>query len=178
MPGVFELSPSEVHDYIACVDHSGGSNDSMTLWIAFRQDDVAILACLRETKPPFNPTSVVAEFVSVLRKYNIFEVIGDAYGSGWVEEAFRNLGVRYRLSDKNRSEIYLEALAAINSKQVSLLDNPKLVQQLVSLERRKTLSIIDRISTMTWLTVQWVQLYMLWQPQDHGLLCISRVFRI
>ena len=53
--------------------------------------------------------------------------------------------MKYRQSDKNRSEIYLEALSAINSKQVSLLDNPKLVQQLVSLERRTARSGKDSI---------------------------------
>jgi hypothetical protein len=106
----------------------------MTLGISFNKDNVSVLACLRETKPPFSPAAVVAEYVHVLRKYGCKEVFGDAYASQRVEKPFRNLNIRYRQSDKNRSEIYLEALAAINSKQVSLLDGPKLVQQLVSLE--------------------------------------------
>jgi hypothetical protein len=117
----------------------------MTLGIAFKQDDIAVLACLRETKPPFSPAAVVAEYVSVLRKYGCKEVTGDAYASQWVEEPFRALGIRYRQADKNRSEIYLEALAAINSRQVSLLDNQKLVQQLVSLERRTSRSGKDGV---------------------------------
>ena len=113
----------------------------MTLGIAFRTDEGgAVLVCLRETKPPFSPAAVVAEYVEVLRKYGCNQVYGDAYASQWVEEPFRSLGIQYRKADKNRSEIYLEALSAINSKQVSLLDNPKLVQQLVSLERRTSRS--------------------------------------
>jgi hypothetical protein len=145
MPGVFELPPQPGRQYFGFCDPSGGSSDSMTLGIAFKQDNVAVLACLRETKPPFSPAAVVAEYVQVLRNYGCKEVFGDAYASQWVEEPFRNLNIRYRQSDKNRSEIYLEALAAINSKQVSLLDSHKLVQQLVSLERRTSRSGKDAV---------------------------------
>jgi hypothetical protein len=145
MPGVFELPPQTGINYIGFCDPSGGSSDSMTLGIAFKKDNGAVLACLREKKPPFSPADVVAEYVHVLRNYGCKEVYGDAYASQWVEEPFRNLGIRYRQSDKNRSEIYLEALAAINSRQVSLLDNQKLVQQLVSLERRTARSGKDSI---------------------------------
>jgi hypothetical protein len=144
MPGIFELPPSG-RTYIGFVDPSGGSADSMTLGIAFKQDDIAVLACLREVRPPFSPAAVVAEFVSVLRKYGCSEVVGDAYAKEWCQESFRNLNMKYRQSDKNRSEIYLEALSAINSKQVSLLDNPKLIQQLVSLERRTARSGKDSV---------------------------------
>jgi len=145
MPGVFELPPSPGRDYIGFVDPSGGSSDSMTLAIGFKQDNAAVLACLRETKPPFSPAAVVAEYVQVLQKYGCKEVIGDAYAKEWVQESFRSLNIRYRQSDKNRSEIYLEALSAINSRQVSLLDNQKLVQQLVSLERRTARSGKDSV---------------------------------
>ena len=78
-----------------------------------------------------SPPAVVDEYVQVLQKYGCKEVIGDAYAKEWCQESFRSLNIRYRQSDKNRSEIYLEALSAINSRQVSLLDNQKLVQQLV-----------------------------------------------
>jgi hypothetical protein len=145
MPGTYELQPQPGRQYFGFVDPSGGSSDSMTLGIAFKQDDIAVLACLRETKPPFSPAAVVAEYAQVLRKYGCKEVTGDAYASQWVEEPFRNLGIRYRQSEKNRSEIYLEGLAAINSQQVSLLDNPKLIQQLVSLERRTSRSGKDAV---------------------------------
>jgi hypothetical protein len=117
----------------------------MTLAIAFKQDNSAILACLRETKLPFSPAAVVAEYVHCLRNYGCKEVIGDAYAKEWCQESFRGLGIRYRQSDKNRSEIYLEALSAINSRQVSLLDNQKLVQQLLALERRTSRSGKDSI---------------------------------
>jgi hypothetical protein len=91
IPSVFELPPQPGINYIGLRDPSGGSSDSMTLGIAFKQDNVAILACLRETRPPFSPAAVVAEYVQILRKYGCKEVYGDAYASQWVEEPFRNL---------------------------------------------------------------------------------------
>jgi hypothetical protein len=146
MPGIKEIAPQRGKTYTAFCDPSGGSADSMTLGIAFREfDGGAQLVCLRERKPPFSPAEVVAEFVATLRLYGITEVIGDAYGAQWVQESFQQRGIRYRLSDKNRSQIYSEVLPAINSRSVSLLDDKKLVAQLVSLERRTGRSGKDTI---------------------------------
>jgi hypothetical protein len=44
--------------------------------------------------------------------------------------------VTYETADRDRSGLYLELLPLINSCRVSLLDNPRLVSQLTSLERR------------------------------------------
>jgi hypothetical protein len=146
MPGVRELPPQH-QPYIAFVDPSGGSADSMTMGIAFRAHDKggAILACIRERRPPFSPAAVVAEFVETLRLYGVSEVRGDAYGAVWVQESFQKLGIGYRLSDKNRSQIYSELLPAINSREVSLLDDRRLVAQLTGLERRTARSGKDTI---------------------------------
>jgi hypothetical protein len=105
----------------------------------------AILACRRERRPPFSPAAVVAEFDQVLCQYGISEVIGDAYGAQWVQESFQRLGVRYRQSDKNRFQIYSETLPMINSHEVSILDDKRLVGQLVALERRTGRSGKDSI---------------------------------
>jgi hypothetical protein len=145
MPGVAELAPSHLQQYVAFCDPSGGSGDSMTLGIAFLKDDVATLACLREVRPPFSPRDALAEFAQVLRRYGCKEVIGDAFAKGWVEDGFRSIGIKYRHADRNRSEIYLEGLAAINSRQVALLDNQRLIQQLVSLERSTSRSGKDSV---------------------------------
>jgi hypothetical protein len=40
------------------------------------------------------------------------EVTGDRYAGEWVQEAFRNAGITYLPSDYNKSEIYLDLLAA------------------------------------------------------------------
>ena len=47
--------------YLAFVDPSGGSSDSMTMAIAHVEGDIAVLDVIREVIPPFNPSTVVGE---------------------------------------------------------------------------------------------------------------------
>jgi hypothetical protein len=136
-PGVFESSPIFGVDYCAFVDPSGGSSDSMTLAISHRADNgTAILDAIREAKPPFSPESVVAEFAQLLRQYNIKTVTGDRYAGQWPRERFYVHGIDYQVSEKPKSDLYRDLLPLINSGQVELLDHPKLIAQLCSLERR------------------------------------------
>jgi hypothetical protein len=147
MPGVKELAPQRGRTYCGFVDPSGGSADSMTMGIAYRDtfEDIAVLACLREVKPPFSPERTVAEFVQVLRSYGISEIRSDRYGAEWVAEAFSRHNVRLVASDKTRSEIYSEILPAINSREARILDDKRLVAQFVGLERRTGRSGKDTI---------------------------------
>jgi hypothetical protein len=143
--GRLELAPMPDTSYIAFVDPSGGSSDSMTLAIAHKRKDVAVLDLVREVVPPFSPESVVSEFVGTLKSYRIHTVTGDAYSAEWVREQFRKRGIEYRISDRNRSEIYLNLLPILNSGGCELLDHAKLVTQLSSLERRTARSGNDSI---------------------------------
>ena len=67
--GVRERAPISGASYVAFVDPSGGSADSMTLAVGHRQDDVAIIDATRERKPPFSPEDVVEEFAALLKSY-------------------------------------------------------------------------------------------------------------
>lgn len=135
-PKRLELPPVSGVRYRAFVDPSGGSSDSMTLAIAHQANGVAVLDAVRERKPPFSPADVVREFAGVLKRYRLREVTGDRYAGEWPRERFREAGITYRLAERNRSELYGALLPAINSQQVELLDNARLVNQLVALERR------------------------------------------
>jgi hypothetical protein len=134
--GVFERPAIEGVRYVAFCDPSGGSSDSMTLAIAHLERDVAILDCVRERRPPFAPDDVVAEFAAVLRSYRLGSVRGDRYGGEWPRERFAQHGTDYRAAGQIKSEIYLCLLPAINSRRVDLCDHPRLIDQLIGLERR------------------------------------------
>ena len=134
--GVLERKPLRVNSYSAFVDVSGGSSDSMTLAIAHKEGETAILDAVRERKPPFSPEAVTEEFAGVLRSYRIAKLFGDRYGGEWPVEQFRKHGINYEPADKSKSQLYVDFLPLINSHAVDLLDNDKIVQQLVSLERR------------------------------------------
>jgi hypothetical protein len=135
--GVFELPPTSGASYVAFVDPSGGSSDSMTLAIAHRDKfGIGILDCIREIRPPFSPESVVDEFVTVLLSYHCHKVCGDRYAGEWAREPFRIRGVTYELSEKPKSDIYRDMLPLLNSRKVELLDDRRLISQLHGLERR------------------------------------------
>jgi hypothetical protein len=134
--GCHELPREPRYHYHAFTDPSGGSSDSFTLAIAHKQDDKAILDCLREVRPPFTPSSVVEEFAATLKAYRISKVTGDHYAGEWPREQFRKCGIVYLPADKSKSDLYREALPALNNRKIALLDNPRLVSQLCRLERR------------------------------------------
>jgi hypothetical protein len=135
-PGVRERPPLSGLRYSGFVDPSGGSSDSMTLGIAHKENDTAILDAVREVRPPFSPQSVVEEFAQLLKTYGITKVTGDRYGGEFCREPFRNNAITYEPSAKSKSDIYRDALPALNSGRLVLLDHPKLITQLCSLERR------------------------------------------
>ena len=66
-----------------CDPSGGGGQDSMTLAIAHKDDDVLILDCIRAVRPPFDPYDVAKDFSDTLREYHITEVTGDKYAGEW-----------------------------------------------------------------------------------------------
>ncbi|SDH65616.1 hypothetical protein [Roseospirillum parvum] len=144
-PGVHELPPVEGVRYFGFVDPSGGSKDAMTLAVSHLEGETRVLDAVREVKPPFSPESVVADFAALLKTYRISTVVGDRYAGEWPREQFRKLGIEYRTADRPRSDLYRDLLPLANSGRLALLDNPRLVTQLVSLERRTSRAGKDSI---------------------------------
>jgi hypothetical protein len=79
---------------------------------------------------------VVREFASLLQTYHVSRVQGDRYAGEWPRERFREHGVTYVPSEKPKSDLYRDLLPAINSRRLDLLDDARLLSQLVGLERR------------------------------------------
>ena len=122
--------------YSGFVDPSGGSADSFTLAIAHKEGDAVVLDAIRERQPPFSPEDVVAEYCALLKSYRISRVAGDRYAGEWPREPFRAHGIVYDASAKPKSDLYRDLLPTINSGRVALLDHPRLINQLIGLERR------------------------------------------
>jgi len=117
---------------------SGVGKDAMVLAIAYQDilTERAVLACIREVRPPFSPEQICAEFAETMRSYRVHRIISDRYSLNWVAERFRAHGVTVEYSHKTRSELYRALLPLISSDRIELLDNPRLRTQLASLERR------------------------------------------
>ena len=104
-----------------------------------------MLDCLRERKPPFNPSDVAAEFIETLKSYRVSIVYGDRFAGEWCRQPFRDQNIFYKLADRAKSDLYRDALPVFNSCNVALLDNRTLVGQLSSLERSTGPTGRDRI---------------------------------
>jgi hypothetical protein len=145
--GVTVRPPANLHhSYQAGCDPSGGSGrDTFTAAVAHDENGVAVLDCLIEIKPPFNPIEAVVQIAAMLRAYNLTEVTGDRYAAEWVVSAFATCGITYRHSERDRSAIYQDALPLFTSGRVRILDNPKLISQFASLERKTSSMGKDRI---------------------------------
>jgi phage terminase large subunit-like protein len=123
-------------NYVAFVDMSGGSADDAAMAIAHKEDgdrrqlDVLIT---QDGDPPFSPRKAVTKFVRKLREYHITSVTGDAYAGLTFREDFEAEGIAYRVSDRNKTEIYEGFEPLLNAGEIELLDEPRLEEQLLSL---------------------------------------------
>jgi hypothetical protein len=115
--------------YAAFADPSGGSGDSFAAAVSHCDDGIATLDALYERRPPFNPSSAVAEIADLCRQYRCGTIAGDRYAAQFVVEAFAKEGITYCHSQRDRSQIYSDALPLFTSGRVRLLDNPRLVNQ-------------------------------------------------
>ncbi len=124
--------------YVGFVDPSGGSRDSFTMAIAHLDEETGkgILDFVREERPPFAPSEVVAKFCEEFQHYRVFKCRGDRYAAQWPVEQFAINGVIYEQSEIVKSDLYRDFLPALNSRRIQLLDHTRMINQLLGLERR------------------------------------------
>ncbi len=145
VPDRTELPPvSDLH-YVAFTDPSGGRKDAFTIAVAHKDGEGCVVDLVRAWTPPFNPSGVVAECAELLKAYRVTKVTGDRYAGEWPREAFRSEGVRYDLAPKTKSELYLALVSSVHSERIEIPDNPTMLRELRSLERRRGTSGRDRV---------------------------------
>jgi hypothetical protein len=138
MHGRYELKPAPDVSYFGVVDPSGlGGKDSYALAIGHRHPitERLVIDCVREWQTGV-PTAVSAEAAKLLRSYRISTVFGDPWGSNWVRQPLRELGIEFAQLPMTKSEAYLEFLGICNSGAVELLEHEKAIEQICSLQRR------------------------------------------
>lgn len=140
--GVRERPPMPGIRYVAFADPAGGtdsySGDSYTLAIGHLttgKERMIVIDALREWKPRFVPSAVVAEYEVLLRSYGIHEVHSDRYSRGFHEDILARSSLTLRLSEYDTSENYRRSLPVLLSGGVRFVDYPTLRKELVGLER-------------------------------------------
>jgi hypothetical protein len=133
-----ELPPRRDTTHRCFVDSAGGSGaDSFTAAISHRNGEQVVIDALREWQPPFSPDQVIGDIAALCKTCRISKAVGDKFSGGFAEEAFRRHGLQFEAA-KPKAELYRDLLAMLNSGQARILlpKNQRLVNQLVSLERR------------------------------------------
>src|SRR5439155_25924753 len=71
-----------------------------------------------------------------LNRYRVTTIVGDRYAGEWPREQFRKRGVTYEPSDLSASDLFRELLPRLNTRTIALLDHPRAIGQLASLDRK------------------------------------------
>jgi hypothetical protein len=140
--GWYEREPLISESYVAFDDPSTGSGeDSWALAISHAQRNNAnnvTVDLVREWRPPFSAEAVIKEICDLCRQYRCYKITSDRTGK-WTEERFTSFGgVTREITEKNKHDLYVGFLPVLNSGCVELLDHPRSINQLLSLERSRT----------------------------------------
>jgi|GEM_PF-343321 len=113
--------------------HHGG--DSMTLAVVHKEREKVILDAVLEAIPPFDPGVVIQDIVELSKQYKIRTITQDRHAVAWIANDFKPHGIEVEISDKTKSQIYEHFAVAMNKNQVELLDNRRLKDQVINLQR-------------------------------------------
>lgn len=129
-----ELPPRDGEEYFGFVDPNGGGADEFTMAIAHREGELTVVDVVRGRNG--SPAAIAEEFAAMLRGYRISRVHGDRYAGRWPADEFAKHGIEYTASDRDRSALYLDLMARMNSGAVILPPDTRMQRQLANLERR------------------------------------------
>jgi hypothetical protein len=143
VPGRTVLQPDREQTYVCFVDGASGvaGGDSFcAAWAHFdKSRDRAILDQVYERRPPFNADDCIHEITAICRQYRCERVIGDAWAGDLLRQRWVALtGASYDVSNRSKSQIYLDWLPLVSSMRIEMLDDDRAVQQALGLERRTT----------------------------------------
>jgi hypothetical protein len=121
--------------YYAFCDMSGGSNDDSCLAISHAEGNIIVLDLVvkQNGSAPFNPRNAVEKFCDILHEWGISTVTGDSYAGSTFAHDFEERGIRYFKSSFDTTEIYESFEPRLNAGEVRLLDEPTLIEQLLTL---------------------------------------------
>ena len=134
--------PQQIGEMAFCDTASGGGDgkeqgDAYGLAIARRgPTGKSIVVIARQWTAPFDPFETTREICAILHSRGLRTVTGDRYSPGWVAGAFKMNGIEYVVSERNKSQIYMDMAALVNSEGVEIPDDPILIHQLLHLQRR------------------------------------------
>lgn len=136
--GRYELAPMPGVACVASGDIAGGTGGESTAGglAAKLSDGTIALIGVREWKGKHSPAAAIAEMAEWFKGYGITKVTMDRYAGAFPIDEFRKYGIAVEPAPMSKSDFFLALLPLLNSKRVQLLDNDRLIAQLVGLERK------------------------------------------
>jgi hypothetical protein len=152
--GVVVRPPVNGVNYQMVADPSGGRVDSFTAAVGHVEGQLLIVDAIYEKRAPFDSDVALDEVSEFAKNYRINTVSGDAYGADLIVAGFKRRGIIYKHlkmdgddagAKLSRSQIYLNSIGLFTAGRPRLPEHPRLVYQLVSLERRASRSGHDTV---------------------------------
>ena len=137
--GRLVLEPSPLLKYSSFFAVPGSTSDKPSFAIAhLASDGMAILDFIAEFSANQNLSEVVGQIAETLRKYSIAKIEGDHFAGDWPKEYFSKVGIIYEATKFTLAEVYRDFMPILAAGEVELLDHPRLLMQLNTLERSVT----------------------------------------
>jgi hypothetical protein len=110
-------------------------SDDAVLAIAHRDGRTVALDLIAKQPgpPPFDPRYAVARFCDILHERKISKVYGDAFAGQTFRKDFAARDIAYEVRSASASLLYEKLEPVLNAGELELLDQPTLIEQLVSL---------------------------------------------
>ncbi|WP_454105429.1 hypothetical protein [Marinobacter sp. MBR-105] len=143
------VPPATGVTYFGFTDPAGGGKgpnaDQFTLAIGYYDRKVAQVVVCGVWGRKGSPAEIVKEYSDILKSYGVRRVFSDRYAGSWPAEEYKRHGVHLRYTEYNRSQLYQEVLPMFNTGRIEIPNDPYLVNQFCSLERRvgRNSDIID-----------------------------------
>jgi hypothetical protein len=142
--GRHELPFNPSFIYSSACDPSGGGADAFTFSIVHTEgqgpESKTVQDVLKGWQRVGNEApdlkGVVKEICDILRAYSLTSIVGDRYAGQWVRQAFSENGISYQESESDKSAAYLSLEPQFAQGRIELLDHPRMVRELKTLERR------------------------------------------
>jgi hypothetical protein len=126
--------------YFCFVDMCGGGPDDAVICIGHEDNGRAVIDRLEQqtgsAADRFNPDQAVCKFFNIAREYHISRLTLDGYAGLTFRYKFESYGVTAWLCPQPKHKLYDQLEPVINAGQVELLDDAKLLEQILTLVLR------------------------------------------
>jgi hypothetical protein len=140
VPGRRSLPYVEGIVYFCFVDMCGGGPDDAVICIGHEDNGRVIIDRIEQqagsAADRFNPLQAVCKFFGIMREYRISCLTLDGYAGRTFRCDFESYGTTAWLCSRPKAELYGQLEPAINAGVVELPDDPKLLEQILTLVHR------------------------------------------